>query len=77
MAVHGGEGQGTEIALFGSEPGTGYGGDEIKGGAGGKAKHQPYQKQAKEQPLPVAGGHSEKMAEGKSVGYKSGQPNST
>ena len=37
----------------------------------GKAKHQPYQKkQAKEQPFQLLVDIQEKMAEGKSVGYK-------
>ena len=51
--------------------GTGYGEDEIKAVLEGKAKHQPYQKkQAKEQPFQLLVDIQEKMAEGKSVGYK-------
>ena len=51
--------------------GTGYGEDEIKAVLEGKAKHQPYQKkQPKEQPFQLLVDIQEKMAEGKSVGYK-------
>ena len=51
--------------------GTGYSEDEIKAVLEGKAKHQPYQKkQAKEQPFQLLVDIQEKMAEGKSVGYK-------
>ena len=51
--------------------GTGYGEDEIKAVLEGKAKHQPYQKkQAKEQPFQLLVDIQEKIAEGKSVGYK-------
>ena len=51
--------------------GTGYSEDEIKAVLEGKAKHQPYQKkQAKEQPFQFLVDIQEKMAEGKSVGYK-------
>ena len=51
--------------------GTGYGEDEIKAVLEGKAKHQPYQKkQPKEQPFQLLVAIQEKMAEGKSVGYK-------
>ena len=51
--------------------GTGYSEDEIKVVLEGKAKHQPYQKkQAKEQPFQLLVDIQEKMAEGKSVGYK-------
>ena len=51
--------------------GTGYSEDEIKAVLEGKAKHQPYQKkQAKEQPFQLMVDIQEKIAEGKSVGYK-------
>ena len=51
--------------------GTGYSEDEIKAVLEGKAKHQPYQKkQAQEQPFQLLVDIQEKMAEGKSVGYK-------
>lgn len=51
--------------------GTGYSEDEIKAVLEGKAKHQPYQKkQAKEQPFQLLVDIQEKIAEGKSVGYK-------
>ena len=51
--------------------GTGYGEDEIKAVLEGKAKHQPYQKkQPKEQPFQLLVDIQEKMAAGKSVGYK-------
>ena len=51
--------------------GTGYSEDEIKAVLEGKSKHQPYQKkQAKEQPFQLLVDIQEKMAEGKSVGYK-------
>ena len=51
--------------------GTGYGEDEIKAVLEGKVKHQPYQKKPpKEQPFQLLVDIQEKMAEGKSVGYK-------
>jgi len=51
--------------------GTGYDEDEIKAVLEGKAKHHPYQKQPpKEQPFQLLVDIQEKMAEGKSVGYK-------
>ena len=51
--------------------GTGYGEDEIKAVLEGKAKRQPYQKQpSKEQPFQLLVDIQEKMAVGKSVGYK-------
>ena len=51
--------------------GTGYGEDEIKAVLEGKAKHQPYQKQPpQEQPFQLLVDIPQKMAEGKSVGYK-------
>ena len=51
--------------------GTGYGEDEIKAVLGGKAKHQPHQKQPlKEQSFQLLVDIQGKMAEGKSVGYK-------
>ena len=51
--------------------GTGYSEEEIKAVLDGKAKHQSYQKQPpKEQPFRLLVDVQEKMAEGKSVGYK-------
>ena len=51
--------------------GTGYDEDEIKAVLEGKAKHHPYQKQPpKEQPFQLLVDIQEKIAEGKSVGYK-------
>ena len=51
--------------------GTGYGEDEIKAVLEGEAEHRPYQKQPlKEQPFQLLVDIQEKMAAGKSVGYK-------
>ena len=51
--------------------GTGYGEDEIKAVLEGKAKHYPYQKQPpQEQPFQLLVDIPQKMAAGKSVGYK-------
>ena len=51
--------------------GTGYGEDEIKAVLEGKAKHHPYQKQPpQEQPFQLLVDIPQKMAAGKSVGYK-------
>ena len=51
--------------------GAGYSEEEIKAVLDGKAKHQSYQKQPpKEQPFRLLVDVQEKMAEGKSVGYK-------
>ena len=51
--------------------GIGYGEDEIKAVLEGKAKHQPYQKQPpQEQPFQLLVDIPQKMAAGKSVGYK-------
>ena len=51
--------------------GTGYSEEEIKAVLEGKAKHQPYQKQPpKEQPFQLLVDIQGKMAQGKSVGYK-------
>ena len=51
--------------------GTGYGEDEIKAVLEGKTKHQPYQKQPpQEQPFQLLVDIPQKMAAGKSVGYK-------
>ena len=51
--------------------GTGYGEDEIKAVLEGKAKHQPYQKKPpKEQPFQLLVDIPQKMAAGKSAGYK-------
>ena len=51
--------------------GNGYGEDEIKAVLEGKAKHQPYQKQPpQEQPFQLLVDIPQKMAAGKSFGYK-------
>ena len=51
--------------------GTGYGEDEIKAVLEGKAKHQPHQKQPlKEQSFQLLVDIPQKMAAGKSAGYK-------
>ena len=51
--------------------GTGYGEDEIKAVLEGKAKHHPYQKQPpQEQPFQLLVDIPQKMAAGKSAGYK-------
>ena len=51
--------------------GTGYDEDEIKAVLEGKAKHNPYQKQPpQEQPFQLLVDIPQKMAAGKSVGYK-------
>ena len=51
--------------------GTGYGEDEIKAVLEGKAKHHPYQKQPpQEQPFQLLVDILQKMAAGKSAGYK-------
>ena len=51
--------------------GAGYREDEIKAVLEGKAKHQPYQKQPpKEQPFQLLVDIPQKMAAGKSAGYK-------
>ena len=51
--------------------GTGYGEDEIKAVLEGKAEHKPYQKKPpKEQPFQLLVDIPQKMAAGKSVGYK-------
>ena len=51
--------------------GIGYGEDEIKAVLDGKAEHKPYQKKPpKEQPFQLLVDIPQKMAAGKSVGYK-------
>ena len=51
--------------------GTGYGEDEIKAVLEGKVKHHPYQKQPpQEQPFQLLVDIPQKMAAGKSAGYK-------
>ena len=58
--------------------GTGYGEDEIKAVLAGKAKHQPYQKKPpQEQPFQLLVDIQGKMAEGKRLATKSGQPSLT
>ena len=51
--------------------GTGYGEDEIKAVLEGKAEHKPYHKKpSKEQPFQLLVDIPQKMAAGKSIGYK-------